>query len=115
MSRHLWRARSHPASETRSGSEPQPLSIFADTVRAVTGQAGQPAPAPPVPAAAAGPAAPAADREEADFPAPRPARNTAEATRGPDEITVEIPRCDYSEEPADPALSLISLGRHGMR
>lgn len=95
MSRHLWNA-SRPKPD-HSPRQAEPLGIFAATIRAVTGRPGpeelRPGPRP------------------AAVPVPRPAREHVEPP-GPEEITEEIPR--YSElEPSEPALSMLSRGRHG--
>ena len=97
MSRHLWRTRSHGPSDDSSGPEPQHSSVFPATVRAVTGRSALPA-----------------DPKDEDLPAPRPARSAVEPPPADEEITVEIPRFTPAE-PADPALSMLALGRHGMR
>lgn len=102
MSRHLWNARGARAADpSRRRPEPQHLGIFAATVRAMkdltTRPATEPSPRP----------------SEVDLPVPRPAPEELEPSRSTEEITEELPR--YVEpEPAEPALAMLSRGRHGM-
>lgn len=99
MSRHLWNANSRTGSANPSHAEPQPphLGIFAATIRAMKGLTGRPAP----------------ERAEVSLPEPRTALEAAELPPAPEESTVELPR--YVElEPTEPALSMLSKGRHGM-
>ena len=105
MSRHLWSTR-RAKSAHHSVPDPQHLGIFAATMRAVMGRTEQPAP----------PADPEDQKDltEADLPVPRPAVSAVEPPPAPEETTVEIPRVDDSE-PAEPALSLLSPGRHSLR
>lgn len=51
---------------------------------------------------------------EAGLPDPRPAPEAAEPPPAPEESTVELPRC-VEMDPTEPALSMLSEGRHGMR
>lgn len=94
MSRHMWSANTSSDNSLRSEAPSQHLGIFAATVRALKGLAGRPAPA----------------RAEVDLPEPRPA---PEAVESLEETTVELPR--YVElEPTEPALAMLSKGRHSM-
>ena len=104
MSRHLWNSSNRASSEDLPQPEPesQHLGIFAATVRAVRGLAGRPTPAPAADAAG-----------DIDLPVPRPTLDVDELGPPSDEITVEIPRY-YEIEPAEPALSMLSRGRHGL-
>ncbi|HEY2766203.1 MAG TPA: hypothetical protein VGJ13_19650 [Pseudonocardiaceae bacterium] len=101
MSRHLWNSSNRASSEDPSQpeSESQHLGIFAATVRAVKGLAGRPTPA--------------TDSADLDLPVPRPTLDVDELGPPSDEITVEFPRY-YEIEPAEPALSMLSRGRHGL-
>lgn len=97
MSRHLWNTNTGSDNSLHSETPPQHLGIFAATVRALKGLTGRPAPAP----------------EEVDLPEPRPAPEPVESPPSSEEITVEFPR--YVElEPTEPALSMLSQGRHSM-
>lgn len=102
MSRHLWNARGAKAVDpSRRRPEPQHLGIFAATVRAMKGLATRPA------------TEPSPHPSEVDLPVPRPAPEEIEPTLPADEITEEFPR--YVEmEPTEPALAMLSRGRHGM-
>lgn len=104
MSRHLWNA-SRAKSEDPSRRQAEPhLGIFTATVRAVKGLAGRPAPPPQPP--------PQPTPVELDLPVPRAAPE--EETEPPplaEETTQELPR--YDIEPTEPALSMLSRGRHG--
>lgn len=103
MSRHLWNA-GRARADDPAGREPEPqhLGIFAATIRAVKGLTGRSASdQSPTPSDIA-------------LPVPRPAAEDAEPSLPAEEITQEIPR--YVEmEPTEPALSMLSRGRHGMR
>lgn len=89
--------------------EPQ-LRIFDATMRAVMGPAEQPAPY--------------RSPDEVGIPALRPApddiepRLASEEITTAEEVTVEMPRFDELQlatpQPADPALFLLSRGRHRM-
>ncbi|MGQ0773250.1 MAG: hypothetical protein ACT4NY_02340 [Pseudonocardiales bacterium] len=97
MSRHVLSANTSSDNSLRSQAPPQHLGIFAATVRALKGLAGRPSPAP----------------AEIDLPEPRPAPELVEPPPSLEEITVELPR--YVElEPTEPALSMLSKGRHSM-
>lgn len=102
MSRHLWNARgAKAAAPSRRRPEPQHLGIFAATVQAMKGLATRPA------------TEPSPQPSEVDLPVPRPAPEETEPSLPIDEITVEFPR--YVEiEPTEPALAMLSRGRHGM-
>lgn len=73
MSRHLWSNSRRPKSrhQRRSGSEPQHLSVFAATIRAVTGRVEQVVPAPHP------------DPEETDWSAPQFGSDTVEPPPAP--------------------------------
>ncbi|MGH3930464.1 MAG: hypothetical protein ACRDTF_10865 [Pseudonocardiaceae bacterium] len=97
MSRHVWSANTSSDNSLRSEAQPQHLGIFAATVRALKGLTGRPAPA----------------RAEVDLPDPRPAPESVESPPTLEETTVELPR--YVElEPTEPALAMLSRGRHSM-
>lgn len=100
MSRHLWNA-SRTKTEDPSHRHGEPhLGIFTATLRAVKGLAGRPTPpAGPRPA-------------ELDLPVPRPAPENDEPPTPAEETTQELPR--YVVEPTEPALSMLSRGRHGL-
>ncbi|HEX2298548.1 MAG TPA: hypothetical protein VHH34_08535 [Pseudonocardiaceae bacterium] len=106
MSRHLWNARGAKAGDpSRRRPEQQHLGIFAATVRAMKGLATRPA------------TEPSPHPSEVDLPVPRPAPEEDEPSLPTavitEAITEEIPR--YVEpEPAEPALAMLSRGRHGM-
>ncbi|MGH3916223.1 MAG: hypothetical protein ACRDTC_22875 [Pseudonocardiaceae bacterium] len=81
----------------RAESAPPQLGIFAATRRAVKGMAGRSAP----------------EQREVDVPEPRYAPKIAHQPPAREESTIELPR--YVEvEPREPALSMLSKGRHGM-
>lgn len=112
MSRHLWNA-SRVQTEDSSHHHAEPhLGIFTATIRAVKHLAGRSAPQPqPRP----GPARPNPDRPdpaELDLPVPRPAPEGRVQPAPDEETTQELPR--YDMEPTEPALSMLSRGRHGM-
>lgn len=102
MSRHLWNARGAKAGDqSRPRPEPQHLGIFAATVRAMKGMTTRPT------------TEPSPHPSEVDLPVPRPAPEESEPPLPTEEITEEIPR--YVEpEPTEPALAMLSRGRHGM-
>lgn len=100
MSRHLWNA-SRAKSEDSSHRQAEPhLGIFTATIRAVKGLAGRSAPQ-----TRPGPG-------ELDLPVPRRAPENAEPPPLAEETTQELPR--YDSEPTEPALSMLSRGRHSM-
>ncbi len=103
MSRHLWNgSRAGSEDPSQPESESQHLGIFAATVRAVRGLTGRPAPAPR-----------RDSTDDIDLPVPRPTLDVVDLGEPPEEITVEFPRY-YEIEPAEPALTMLSRGRHGL-
>ncbi|MGH3795495.1 MAG: hypothetical protein ACRDSP_11455 [Pseudonocardiaceae bacterium] len=112
MSRHLRNTSNRVRPDDpppRPEPESQHLGVFAATLRAMKGLAGRPMPDPSTD--------PAGD---VDVPMPRPTADidesvppTEQITEEIEEITVEFPRY-YQIEPSEPALSMLSRGRHGM-
>lgn len=107
MSRHLWHTGNHGPDD--SSRDEQHLGIFAATLRAMKNLTGRPTSSVvPLPTPAQDPLG------SVDLPRPRP---TAEAPDVPDEeleeTTVEFPRLAETE-PTEPAMFMISRGRHRM-